>query len=191
MIFFKKLRLTLFFKKMSLWFLYLPIAALLAFSFARTSLNNGKSTGAGVFFILIGIAVIITLIVVIAKNFNSNEYRELIRQAKIIGDLDTVGKTIDSIENFPTLNGILRFNQDLIFHSDVMGTKIIIPSSITEISTSVFKSRVWLYNVHVRCKYENGISISMSTEEAAKALCDVLKKSVAPHLLESEANNKD
>ena len=120
---------------------------------------------------------------------NNDEYRELIRQAKLIGDLETVGETIENLKRIPTKGEILKANESFIFHSGILGVKIIIPSKITEIFVnSCYLRGAVRYSVVVHYLTENSISISTFSEESANALCDLLKNMVAPHLLEEKVD---
>lgn len=179
--FFKKQRVKIAFRKMSpLTFstLFLSCAFFIFFILSITTGNIEFP------FLLYSLVFLAACAFFTICRLNNDEYRELIRQAKLIGDLETVGETIENLKRIPTKDGILKANESLIFHSGILSVKIIIPSKITEILVSSYYHRGAVrYSVVVRYLTENSISISTFSEESANALCDLLKNMVAPHLL--------
>ena len=188
MIFYKKTRLLITFRK-TWFFISLLLCGLFEFMLFILSIGNGSTPKYTL--ILQGLVFLGLYAAIFAYNLNSNEYRELIRQAKCIGDLDYVGNTIENLKKIPVKRGVLKFNEKLIFYSDSENTKIILPSKITEITASSYFDRRMIHNVYISYSYENFISIESFTKEASGALCEELKRTVAPHLLSNETSDID
>lgn len=184
--FFKKVRLQMTIYKMVPWYILLFISFFLLGYFISSIKNKTPLSALPYASLFVGIASLVVFIILLRHYMNDNEYRELIRQAKLLGDLESVGATIHSLSDVPIVKGFLRFNQDVIFYSNQLDTKIVIPSKITEISAYSYFHKCIRYVVSVSYLYENSITIEATTKEASEALCVILKKTVAPHLLTDE-----
>ena len=184
--FFKKVRLQMTIYKMVPWYILLFISFFLLGHFISSIKNKTPLSALPYASLFVGIASLVVFIILLRHYMNDNEYRELIRQANLLGDLESVGATIHSLRDVPIVKGFLRFNQDVIFYSNQLDTKIVIPSKITEISAYSYFYKCTRYVVRVSYLYENSITIEATTKEASEALCVILKKTVAPHLLTDE-----
>ena len=185
--FFKKIKFILACRK-TIIFLPLPIFSYWEFSSFISSINKHNTN---VLSLLHGLVFLGAFIAIFIYNSNSDEYRELIRQAKSIGDLDSVGKTIDSLKKVPVKGGVLKFNESIIFYSDTVHTRIIVPSKITKISMHSHFYKCMRYNVNIQYWYKNSLSIESFSAETARALCEAMKVTAAPHLLKSDASDED
>ena len=188
MSFFKKLKFKLALSK-SIIFFPILVFSYLEFATFISSLSNKPTPS--VLALLISLALLGVFIAIFVYNSNSDEYREVIRQAKSIGDLDSVGKTIESLKKVPIKDGVLKFNKDLIFYSNVMGTKIIVPSKITKIFMGTSFYKCTHYNVYIFYRIQNAVTIESFSAETARALCERLKITVAPHLLTDDTSDED
>ena len=188
MSFFKKLKFKLACRKTAIFFPLL-VFSFLEFTTFTSSLSNKPTPS--VLALLISLALLGAFIAIFVHNSDSDEYREAIRQAKIIGDLDSVGKMIDSLKKVPVKDGVLKFNDKLIFYSNTYGTRIIVASKITKIFMNTSFYRCKHYNVCIRYRIQNAVTIEMFSAETARALCEALKTTTAPHLLANDTFDED
>ena len=179
--FFKRIKLKIAFNKTLPFCLILPSLSFLMLFIFIISLGNGAPLDFKL--LLYSVLFLAACVVLIALRMNNNEYKELVRQAKIIGDLETVGNMIENLKSTPVKGGKLKFNESLIFYSDSLSTKLIIPSKITTVYAESHFYKCVHYGVGINYMYENHINIETRSMEEAEELCLMIKKTVAPHLL--------
>ena len=179
--FFKRIRLKIAFNKTLPFGFILPALSFLMFFFFMNSLGNG--TPLDFKLLLYSVLFLAAWVVLIILRMNNNEYKELVRQAETIGDLETVGNMIENLKSTPVKGGKLKFNESLIFYSDSLSTKLIIPSKITTVYAESHFYKCVHYGVGINYMYENHINIETRSMEEAEELCLLIKKTVAPHLL--------
>ena len=177
--FFTKMRIKTAIDKTMPIGLFFPLMSVCMLSIFISSVSDGAPMLSGLLTALVCLGIYAVILVCLRNN---NEYRELIRQAELIGDLDAVGKTIEGLRRIPTKGGVLKANESLIFYTDSICTRIIVPSKITSISESSHFFKCMRYHVNISYLYENHICIEMRSKESAIKLCEELKKTVAPHL---------
>ena len=179
--FFKKMKFKIALNKTLPFGFILPALSFLMLFTFMNSFGNGTPLD----FSLLLYSVLFSglWVVFIMLRMNNNEYKELVRQAELIGDLDTVGNMIDNLKRTPVKGGTLKFNPSLIFYSDTLATRIIVPARITSIEASSNHFRCMHYNVGISYLYEGHVTIEVRSMAEARELCALLKRTVAPHLL--------
>ena len=185
--FFNKIKFKIAFNKTLPFGFILPALSFLMFFFFLNSFGNG--TPLDFKLLLSGILFLAAWVVLIMLRMNNNEYKEFVRQAQILGDLETVGTMIENLESTPVKGGKLKFNESLIFYSDSLSTKLIIPSKITTVYAESHFYKCVCYSVGINYMYENHISINMRSMEEAEKLCLLIKKTAAPHLLKENRHD--
>ena len=179
--FFNKIKFKIAFSKTLPFSFILPALSFLMLFFFLNSFGN--VTPLDFKLLLSSILFLAVWVVLIMLRMNNNEYKEFVRQAQILGDLETVGNMIKNLKSTPVKGGKLKFNESLIFYSDSLSTKLIIPSKITTVYAESYFYKCVRYSVGITYMYENHISIYMRSMEEAEELCLLIKKTAAPHLL--------
>ena len=182
--FFKKARYRLFIKNI-LQLVVMPLLSLFFFAeIIRLLFSQEKNV---TYLMILPFMCIVFLIIFIntLRHIN-NEYNELLRQAKLLGDIESVGEMLAQINEVKRVKELVKFNEKMLFYSGFQSERIVIPSKITEISTPTNTYKGVRYYVHVLYQYEKSIVIEAYTNADAQSLCEELKRTLAPHLLTAD-----
>ena len=146
--------------------------------------KNSDATPIAFVFILISVGSLAMLIRTLRDN---NDYKEILRQAKLLGDIETVGNMLENTPKAKEAKDLVIFNERVLFYSGYQSTKIIIPSKITKIftDTGTYKG-VRQYYVRVFYQYEQSILINAYTQNDAESLCEQLRQTFAQHLIDEK-----
>ena len=181
--FFKKIKRRILLNKIPLLLVAsINVVAGVMLVFSVLLKKNSNATPTEFFFLLISVGSLAVIINLLRDN---NDYREILRQANLLGDIETVGKMLESIPKAKETKDLVIFNESVLFYSGFQSMKLIIPSKITKIftDTGTYKG-VRQYYVRVFYQYEQSIVINAYTQNDAESLCEQLRQTFAQHLID-------
>lgn len=161
------------FQEMRLPLLVRPLDALIGNVFP----DSLSGEAAAITIVLLGIAVLIVGLIVagsiiyngVQRIRSLNEFADIMNQVKMIGDVDEIGRTLESLpQNGKVINGDLRMNEDILYFSDGASAKIVSGKNVLSADGVIRKGR---YYVDVSTSLQSvGVLQIQTTQENVKGL---------------------
>ena len=172
MTFFEDLKLRIYRKKLRELALYAFPAAILLIT------TIGLAITEKFWFLAVALLIAIPFIIRYAWSWlsNNHEYKNVLRQAEKIGDIDYVDEMLRKLEDNKYTSDQLRFNETLLFHLYDKTAHIISPKNIKQIeTTSRYGSRGGVnYYVNIICEKDPSLMIHVRNKKTGNYLVDQL-----------------